>query len=144
MTEPTLTVVVPVYNRVDLLDRTLAGFHQQSLPKVRFDVIVGDDGSTEDVEGIVAAHTPDLPISHVRQDHDGFGLARARNLAAAAAAGDVLVFLDADCIPAPDLLERHAWWHARAANLVVAGTRRDMDSSTFAAAAIAAGSAAGT
>ena len=138
---PSLTVVIPVYNRVDLLDRTLAGLHNQTLDRARFEVVVGDDGSSEDVAAIVEHHAATLDISRVRQDHDGFGLARARNLAAAEARGDVLVFLDADCVPAPDLLHRHTGWHSRAANLVVAGTRRDMDSSLLRPEEIAVGSA---
>ncbi len=138
---PFLTVVIPVYNRVDLLDRTLAGLHNQTLDRSRFEVVVGDDGSNEDVAAVISQRAGSLEIRHVRQDHDGFGLAKARNLAAAEARGEVLVFLDADCIPAPGLLERHAWWHSRAANLVVAGSRRDMDSSSLPPEDIADGSA---
>lgn len=128
---PHLTVVIPVYNRVDLLDRTIAGLRNQTLPSDRFDVRVADDGSSEDVAGVVASHADSLPITLVHQTHDGFGLAKARNLGAAEAQGDVLVFLDADCIPAPNLLERHVFWQSRASNLVVAGTRRDIDSTAF-------------
>ena len=49
--EPTLrvSVVIPVYNRTDLLSRSLAGLCAQTYPGDLFDVIVADDGSEEDV-----------------------------------------------------------------------------------------------
>ncbi len=128
---PRIGVVIPAYDRIHLLERTLAGFVAQTLPVDRFEVIVADDGSRQDVAGLVQSVGSRLRIGTVRQERDGFGAGRARNLGAAAVGGDVLLFVDSDCIPDPELLERHAWWHARASNLVVVGTRRSIDSSVF-------------
>lgn len=136
---PRIGVVIPAYERTRLLDRTLAGLVAQTVPGAGFEVIVADDGSTEDVAAVVETYTDRLAIGVVRQERRGFGASRARNLGASAVGGDVLLFLDSDCIPDPELLERHLWWHARASNLVVAGSRRAVDSSTFAAIDIAAG-----
>ena len=47
----------------------------------------------------------------VRQERRGFGLARARNAGAQAAAHDILVFLDGDVIPEAGLVAAHARWH---------------------------------
>lgn len=137
---PTVTVVVPVYERTGLLDRTLAGLAAQTVTD-GLDVVVVDDGSSEDVGAVVAAHEPGLDVRLLRQAHDGFGAGQARQLGVDAAGGDVVLFLDADCIPTPTLVERHRWWHARAGNLVVVGSRRAIDSSHLSAAAIAAGTA---
>ncbi|MEP9401742.1 glycosyltransferase family 2 protein [Sphingomonas silueang] len=51
---------------------------------------------------------PGVPVRDVFVPGDPLPLARARNAAAAAARGDVLIFLDVDCIPAPTLVARYA------------------------------------
>jgi len=135
--EPSLAVVLPVHNRIELLDRTLAGLVAQT--HRRFEVIVVDDGSDEDVAAVAARHTDRLTIRVERQEHDGFGAPRARNRGAATTDADVIVFLDADCIPDPDLLRWHAFWHSRASNVVVAGTRVHIDSSQLTPAGIRKG-----
>jgi len=139
--KPTAGVVIPVFNRVDLLHRTLAGLTAQSVDAETFDVMVADDGSTEHVPSITDAYRDVLSIGIVRQERAGFGAGRARNLGAQGIASDVLIFLDSDCIPDENLIARHLWWHARASNVVVVGSRRAIDSSHFAPEDIASGAA---
>src|SRR5690606_11921849 len=74
----TAAVVIPVYNRPDLLARTLAGLERSTR---RVPVIVADDGSEADIASVVEASPLDVTL--VRQEHDGYGAARARNLGAA-------------------------------------------------------------
>jgi glycosyltransferase involved in cell wall biosynthesis len=136
---PTVAVVVPVFNRVGLLRNTIAGLGAQSYPVDLVEVIVADDGSTEDVAGAIADLTEGIRLTVVRQEHEGYGAGRARNLGAGHAGAEVLVFIDADCIPDPELIARHASWHRRAANLVVIGSRQHLDSSRLDAADLAAG-----
>lgn len=138
---PSVGVVVPVYNRAAFLERTLAGFVAQTTPAGAFEVVVADDGSDEDIAAVVGRFTGRLRIDLVRQERAGFGAGRARNLGAAATDADLLLFVDADCIPSSELIERHTWWHRRAGNVVVAGTRRGIDSTPYAPDDIAAGSA---
>src|SRR5690606_32631937 len=115
----TAAVVIPVYNRPDLLARTLAGL-ERSTRKVP--VIVADDGSTADIASVVEASPLDVTL--VRQEHDGNGAARARNLGAAHAGDvDVLIFVDADCIPHPDLVANHLAWHTASESVVTIGRR---------------------
>lgn len=99
-----VSVVVPYFERQDQLDRLLAGLDLQTLPASHFEVVVGDDGSR--VEPRVGRR--DYAASVVRQPDEGFRAAAARNLGAAAAGGDVLVFIDQDCVPAPDYLAKVA------------------------------------
>lgn len=125
-----VTVVIPVYNRVPLLERTLAGVATQTYPDTLLSVVVADDGSSEDVPGAVARAAGSLGVTIVRRDHEGYGAGQARNLGAAGAPdSDVLVFLDADCIPDPQTIQRHAVWHHLADNLVVIGSRHHVDTS---------------
>ncbi len=63
------------------------------------------------------------------------------NLGAANADADVLVFIDADCIPDPALVAGHAAWHRRADNLVVIGSRHHLDTSSITTADLEAGTA---
>lgn len=136
---PSVAVVMPVFNRAESLLRSLAGFAAQTHHD--FELIIADDGSTEDIPS--AVEQADLAVQPrvLRQERDGFGAHRARNLGAAAATAEVLIFVDADCIPHPQLIERHVWWHARAGNVVVAGSRAHVDAGAVDPADIASGAA---
>ncbi|MGH8945788.1 MAG: glycosyltransferase, partial [Acidimicrobiia bacterium] len=129
-----VAVVIPVYNRVRLLERTLAGVRAQRYPSSLISVVVADDGSEEDVREATGALGPDITIEVVRRERSGYGAGQARSLGAARAEGaEVLVFLDADCIPDPDAVLRHAVWHHLASNLVVIGSRHHTDTSELSA-----------
>jgi len=125
---PTVSVIVPVYNRVELLQRTLAAMTHQTYEGT-WDIVIVDDGSEEDVSAAVGqiARESSVQISIVHQSHDGYGAGRARNLGAKTAEGSVLIFVDADCMPHPDLIKRHIEWHRRATNVVVIGSRQHVD-----------------
>lgn len=115
----TAAVVIPVYNRPDLLARTLAGLQRSSRP---VPVIVADDGSDADIRAVADASP--LDVTFVTQPHEGNGAARARNLGAQTAGDvDVIVFIDADCVPHPDLVAHHLAWHAAAPGSVTIGRR---------------------
>ena len=140
--EPCLTVavVVPVYNRIELLRRTLAGLvAQRGYPAHLISVVVADDGSEEDPGPAVAEASARLRTYLVRQDHDGYGAGRARTLGASHTGADVVLFVDSDCLPDPELVAGHMAWHHRADNLVVIGSRLRVDSTGYPAEAIASG-----
>jgi glycosyltransferase involved in cell wall biosynthesis len=136
-----VAVVMPVYNRVDLLARTVAGLVAQNYPRELLSVVVADDGSDEDVAAAISPFMERLDLRLVRRDHEGYGAGQARNLGAAAADADVLVFIDADCVPDRDLVVRHARWHHFADNLVVIGSRHGVDTSALSADSLASGTA---
>jgi glycosyltransferase involved in cell wall biosynthesis len=136
--EPSVSIVIPAYNRSAVLARTLAGIAGLAFPPDRLEVIVADDGSDEDLTTVVEATASPFPLRFVRQERAGFGAGRARNLGAAHARGDVLVFLDSDCVPDPDLIDQHLRWHSRASNVVVVGARHDVDAGEIPAAQIGA------
>ncbi|RKR92375.1 galactosyltransferase-like protein [Micromonospora pisi] len=105
-----LSVVIPVLNHGHLLDLTLDGFTRQTLPADRFEVIVVDDGSTPSLETVVSAYAGRLPLTYLRNERNG-GRSVARNRGIRAARGEVVVFVDADHCPHPDLLRRHLDFH---------------------------------
>jgi glycosyltransferase involved in cell wall biosynthesis len=98
-----ISVVLATYERADALDIVLNAFAEQSGGP--FEVVIADDGSGSEVEAVVERWRPRLELGHVWQPKDGFRKARALDLAALAARGDYLVFLDADCVPRRGFLQ---------------------------------------
>ncbi len=93
-----LTVVIAVYNRCDVLRKALLSVSSQSF--VPDELIVSDDGSQEDVQAVVRELLPMLrcAVTYVRQPDRGFRLAKCRNNGIRQASGDVLVFVDQDIV----------------------------------------------
>jgi glycosyltransferase involved in cell wall biosynthesis len=91
MTPSSLSVVVPTYNRARALERTVRSVLAQE--DVTVEVVVSDDGSTDDTAAVVAA-IEDERVRYVSQQNAG-GCA-ARNAGARAATHPVLAFLDDD------------------------------------------------
>ncbi len=119
----TATVVIPYYEAQESLKLTLAGLKRQTYPPDLFDVVVVDDGSSPPLE----LETPPLPVRVLHQPRRGFGAARARNLGARNASGDIVVFLDCDMIPEADWLAFHARWHHVASDTLTLGFRKHID-----------------
>jgi GT2 family glycosyltransferase len=101
VTELAASVIVPVRNGRRHLELLLAALEKQTLPRERFEVLIGDDGSTDgstdDLEtegGWVRVLKGDPRSSYA-----------ARNRAAGAARAPILAFCDADCQPEPGWLE---------------------------------------
>jgi lipopolysaccharide/colanic/teichoic acid biosynthesis glycosyltransferase/GT2 family glycosyltransferase len=97
-----ISVIVPVYNGEDTLGACLAALRAQSLAPDRYEIIVVDDGSTDRTVDVAREYG----VRTICQAHAG--PAAARNRGARAAGGDILLFTDADCWPAPDWVERMA------------------------------------
>lgn len=104
---PALSVIVTTYNKPPDLLRVLEGLRHQSLQD--FEVLVCDDGSGPETAEAVAgfAKTAPFPVQHCWQEDTGFRPAASRNMGIRAAAGETIVFLDGDCVPFPDFLEKH-------------------------------------
>ncbi len=116
---PRITVVIPARDEIERLQLTLAALAGQRYPQDCLEVIVVDDGS--DPPLTLPDHAPTARL--LRQEAEGFGAGRARNLGAAHATGEVLLFLDADMAGEPELLRAHARWHSVVRDAVVVGPR---------------------
>ncbi|MEV4489890.1 glycosyltransferase [Micromonospora coxensis] len=110
---PLISVVVPTYNRAELLRGTLTALAGQRMPAPSYEVVVVDDGSTDDTRDCVHAFTDRLPIRYAYQEDLGFRAAAARNTGARLAGADVLVFVDTGVLPGPDFLAAHLAVHRR-------------------------------
>lgn len=95
-----VSVIIPVYNDAERLGRCLSALDAQTFSG-SYEVIVVDNGSTDDPACVVSDHAS---ARIVREERPGSYVARNRGLEAAS--GGVIAFTDADCIPDRDWLER--------------------------------------
>ncbi|WP_440087228.1 glycosyltransferase [Streptosporangium sp. LJ11] len=121
--EPRLrvSVVIPAHDCQEALERTLAGLAAQTYPAHLMEVVVADDGSDPPlrVPEITPANT-----RLVRVPDGRWGRGWARQTGAAAAAGDILHWVDSDMILDRDHVEAHMRWHHLAPYAVVMGDVR--------------------
>lgn len=107
----TLSVILPTFNRVDTLARTLAALEKQTLPKEEFEVIVVNDGSEDGTDSFLERYknTGKLNFSYLTKENEGQGI--ARNAGLALADGYIVVFTQDDHIPDPGFLAEHKRVH---------------------------------
>lgn len=92
------SVIIPVHNRKSELQACLSALAQQDFPLSQFEVIICDDGSTEDFSQVLAeARQRQLQISYVRQPNKG--PAAARNLGIKHAKAEIVAMTDSDTLP---------------------------------------------
>jgi GT2 family glycosyltransferase len=114
---PHLSVVIPTHNRLDRLKRVLAELERQTYALDDFEVIVVSDGSSDGTnEYLATAHTR-LRFRYATQPNQG--VAAARNQGLKQAAGDLILFIDDDVFPAPQLIAEHVRIHAEQPDDVV-------------------------
>lgn len=113
-----ISVIIPAYNAGRFLPECLDSVLAQTFSN--FDVVVCDDGSSDDTAEIVGGYSNQDPrISYVYLDHVGAG--SARNIGMERVSGEYLYFLDADDMIAPNALEvLYSAAESNAADVVVA------------------------
>ncbi len=94
---PTVSIVIPVKDRAEELQRCLASLAELEYPREQLEVIVVDDGS-RDATAEVARRSG---VRVLPSGGSGRGPAAARNVGAAAAGGEILAFIDSDCTASP-------------------------------------------
>ena len=101
------SVIISTYNQPEWLYKVLLGFEQQTYKD--FDIIIADDGSTEETTFVIEDFQFDSPlkITHVWQANEGFRKTKILNKAILSSYADYLIFTDGDCIPRKDFVEKH-------------------------------------
>jgi glycosyltransferase involved in cell wall biosynthesis len=126
-----VSVVIRTKDEVERLRLVLTSLASQTLPLAEpgphrsaadgsVEVIVVDDGSSDGTRQFLDAEARQLPFLVIHHD-ECKGRSAATNTGAAAASGDVLLFLDGDTIAAPDLAEAHLRRHRQERGLFVRG-----------------------
>ena len=115
---PTVSVVIPAYNSAHFLPKAIASVRAQQWPGL--ELIVVDDGSTDDTEAVVRELSRGEDVRFLRQENAG--AASARNKGIATARGEWIAFLDADDVWLKDKTKRqHAYLSAHPEVALVSG-----------------------
>ena len=104
-----VSVVIPTYNRVDRLRRVLEGLGSQTFPMENMEVLIVSDGSTDGTEAFLGAVKTPFELQAFFQPNQG--AAAARNYGISQARGEIVLFIDDDVIPTPQLIQEHLRYH---------------------------------
>ena len=118
---PSLSLVIAVYNKPEILRFVLAACERQSFTD--FEVIIADDGSGPAVKELIEELKPQVPFPLIHLWHEDKGWQKnimLNNAIRASRAGHI-VFIDGDCIPARHFLLDH--WNEREEGKVLLGRR---------------------
>ncbi|NNK86654.1 MAG: glycosyltransferase, partial [Flavobacteriaceae bacterium] len=103
----TTSLVFPTYNWPEALELIFLSLKSQSvLPD---EVVIADDGSTEDTRAMIEKYREQfsIPIVHIWHEDEGFRKTTILNKAIAAASGDYIIQIDGDCIMHNHFIKEH-------------------------------------
>ncbi|NJD60840.1 MAG: hypothetical protein C3F13_06900 [Anaerolineales bacterium] len=98
---PKISVIVPAYNSQNTISSCLSGLLDQTNLDDSYEIIVVDDGSKDKTKEIIESYPG---VRYLQITHGG--PSAARNAGANVAAGEILAFTDADCIPSQEWLSQ--------------------------------------
>ncbi len=113
MNAPALSVVIATYNRGPILEKCLKALLGQTLAPEKYEIVVVDDGSTDDTPELVAGLRTEGPAWTYHPQANA-GRSRARNVGIGLARGELVVFIDSDVVVVPTFLETHLRLHREA------------------------------
>ena len=124
MGDPRVSVIIPTYQHCGYILRTLSSVFEQSLGD--YEIIVVNDGSTDDTAAIVGPLIEAGRIRYIEQEN--CGQSRARNAGLALARGEYIAFLDDDDLwPTNKLASQVAYLDSNPSVGMVGGTFRMID-----------------
>lgn len=103
------SIIIPTLNRAELLRGSLDSLASQDFPAKNFEVIVIDDGSSDQTASVCRQFIEKLQLRYFYQDNSG--IAAAKNLGIFAARGDILIFFDDDDVADPLMVAEHMKTH---------------------------------
>ena len=116
---PRVSVVLPTYNRKESLARVFEALARQSVPFDSWEAVVVSDGSADGTDEWLLAQRPPFALRVVQQRNQG--VAAARNNGIAQARGEIILFIDDDLVPTPELMAEHLRMHESRPRAVVMG-----------------------
>jgi glycosyltransferase involved in cell wall biosynthesis len=104
-----VSVVIPTYNRKDILKTTLSSLVGQTFTD--FEVLVADDGGSDGTGEMLKSLNLPFPIQHLW--HKNAGRSAARNMGIKAAEGEIILFVDDHIILTKNFIEEHLKTHEK-------------------------------
>lgn len=105
------TIQLCTYNRAALLERVLDACFEQTVAPESYEVVLVNDGSTDDTPAVIARANERATCAFVVVDQPNSGLAKGRNAGIACASGERIIFIDDDVLPIPTFVAEHLRTH---------------------------------
>jgi len=114
------TVVIPTYNRIDVLKNTFRYWENQTVKD--FEILIIDDNSTDGTQEVISDYSKksSIKITLIRNDVNK-GSADGRNKGLLCTNSDVVIYTDDDAFPSPYFIESHLKYHKKWDNAIVRG-----------------------
>lgn len=113
-----ISVIIPTYNNLKLLKKTISCLEQQTVPPDQFEVIVIDDGSSDGTSTWLQNYHTSLNLKPVILSQNR-GRSEARNAGLSKAAGSIVLLLDGDLEFGSELISRHAAHHRDKSDVII-------------------------
>lgn len=109
---PEISILLPTYNRSEALARTLTALHHQSSSPDLYEIVIVDDGSSDNTLEVINECVAENrnSINYLGLKENG-GPARARNIGLSKCRGKVVLIMGDDIEPERDFVARHLAFH---------------------------------
>jgi glycosyltransferase involved in cell wall biosynthesis len=115
------TIQLCTYNRAHLLGRVLDACFEQTVSPAEYEVVLVNDGSTDDTPAVIAAAQARATCPFTVVSRPNGGLAKARNSGLARSTGERIILIDDDVLPLPNFVQEHLRSHAHRPRAIVRG-----------------------
>lgn len=104
------SIVIPSYNRKSILEKCLEALFNQDYPSDKYEIVLIDDGSTDETDKMVASLDPPCRLRYVR-NNKRLGVPKSRNRGIRLARGKYIICVDSDIIVVPEFAQEHLKYH---------------------------------
>lgn len=104
------SIVIPTYNRKSILEKCLEALFNQDYPNDKYEIVLIDDGSTDETDKMVASLDPPCRLRYVR-NNKRIGVPKSRNRGIRLARGEYIICVDSDIIVVPEFAQEHLKYH---------------------------------
>jgi len=106
------SIVIPTYNRIDILKKTIAAIENQTYPKEDFELIVVNDGSKDSTQYFLEEYNKITKLNFRYFNIENSGPAAARNVGIKNALGRIIILIGDDILISSNFVENHLIFHS--------------------------------